>query len=574
MQIYSIKSILKIFLDIDKNCFFSFSIPFLLSLFFVLSFFVFKKSLKGHEKKTEESWLDFLIFLSFKIVFSAFIMSLGIVLCKLIPLNFQHSNNYYISCFICFICVEAAYIFFNPEHKSILKKIKISSENAKKALAILTRLILFSFFIINLEFICEANEFYRSFISLFCSSILVFYYSNRIIFYKKNIRNFFKNFLSENYSTFAEKNFSLFLHRGCDIFVAVMIIFFYNKIITSSLFFYNLFFNIIELLVIFAIYYFFSLEIVEFLVQKIKSSENGSRYAKLKVQCLIDISDTCSLLFIIGFSIFIIKYYNLNLYKTIVTAQIFDVFIIFIFAVFVYRISEAFFANVLEVNRASDLKSQKIYTFLPIINIMTKAIIFVISLLTILLTLNINIGPIVGVFSALLVTLSLASQDIVKSFLQGLVLLSENRLYVGHYISVNGISGTILQLSIRSMYIKDDKGCVHSIPYSSVSTISNYSLENTIQKSLLCIDDGDINLFIQFINDIVAEMRLDSKYKNMILSDPIIYGLKPFDLEGLKITWGIVTTPDPKNTVSLEFYKRLAIKLHEENIPIPRAKLV
>lgn len=550
-------------LVINNELFLTLGVVSFLLIFFFLGFRFFKESLS--KSKISKFSLDFFVSLIFKIAFSSLIMFAGIALSEfLIPINSSaFIKNYYISIFLCFLFLQLTYALLN----NILNQKLDLQKNA--VFCIFSRITAFSIFFINLVFISHINHFEEKFISALASFCVFLYFSRKIILYKKKLRTFFSYPITSD-STFSEKNLSLFSRNGFDLFIISMALILFKKFMSSSLLFYGFFFNIIELFVIFAFYYFISQKIVHSVNQKINLLKN-SKYAKAKTECLIDISNACSLFFILGFTLIIIRYYNLKLYEYIITLQFFDIFIVLLFTILIYKLTQVFFVSIFDANRQSNLKSQKIHTFLPIIYMMTKITIIIISTLTILLMLKINIGPIIGVFSALLVTLSLASQDIVKSFLQGLVLLSENKLYVGHYISVNGISGRLLQLSIRSMYIKDSKGCVHSIPYSSVSTISNYSLENTIQKSILCIDDAKLELFLKFIDEIISKMRLESKYKNVILSDPIIYGVKPFDLEGLKISWGVVTTPDPLNSVILEFYKRLTLKMQSENIPIPKS---
>lgn len=543
---------------INKELFLTLGVISLLLLFFFFAFRFFKESLL--KSNINKSSLDFSVSLIFKIAFSSLIMFMGIALSEfLIPINSSELvKNYYISIFLCFLFLQLAYALLN---NVLNQRFDLQKDMVFRVLSrINVVLILF----INLVFLSHMTHFEEKFISPLASFCIFLYFSRKIILYKRNLQKFFA--LQANVSAFYSKNLTLFARKGFDLFIISMALILFKKFMSSSLLFYDFFFNVIELFFMFAFYYFISQKITSLADQKINVFEN-SKHAQAKKECIVDIANASTMFFILSFALAIVRYYNATLYEYIITLQFFDIFIILLFTILIYRLTQAFFASIFEANNAPSLKTQKIHTFLPIIHMMTKIVIIVISALTILLTLKVNIGPIVGVFSALLVTLSLASQDIVKSFLQGLVLLSENRLYVGHYISVNGISGRILQLSIRSMYIKDGQGCVHSIPYSSVSIISNYSLENTVQKSVFCIGNEELHIFLKLITEIIANMRQEPKYKGMILSDPIIYGVKPFDLEGLKISWGIVTTPDPLNSVVPEFYKRLALKLQQSGEP-------
>ena len=52
----------------------------------------------------------------------------------------------------------------------------------------------------------------------------------------------------------------------------------------------------------------------------------------------------------------------------------------------------------------------------------------------------------------------------------------------GEYIDVGGNTGTVEQISVRSMQLRHHNGPIHTIPYSQINTLTNFSRDWVIMK--------------------------------------------------------------------------------------------
>ena len=57
-------------------------------------------------------------------------------------------------------------------------------------------------------------------------------------------------------------------------------------------------------------------------------------------------------------------------------------------------------------------------------------------------------------------------QDVIT----GLFLLLENAMQIGDWVTVSGLSGTVENLSVRTIRLRAGDGSVHVIPFSSVTS--------------------------------------------------------------------------------------------------------
>src|SRR5215469_5676029 len=67
----------------------------------------------------------------------------------------------------------------------------------------------------------------------------------------------------------------------------------------------------------------------------------------------------------------------------------------------------------------------------------------------------------------------MGSQKLVQDVITGLFLLLENAMQVGDFVTVSGLSGSVENLSIRTIRLRAGDGSVHIIPFSSVTSVTN-----------------------------------------------------------------------------------------------------
>jgi small conductance mechanosensitive channel len=247
--------------------------------------------------------------------------------------------------------------------------------------------------------------------------------------------------------------------------------------------------------------------------------------------------------------------------------------IIFITAI-IYRGFNEFADAMLEKMRDQPDYEIKLKTVLPTLSAVFYTLLFVTSTLLILSNLKINVAPILAAFTVFSAAIGLALQDIIKSFLHGITFLIEKNLYIGAYVKIDQKSGVIEKLSTRVLYLRDDTGPVHVIPYSAIATITNFSKNYLYYYGELTFNtEDDIQKISNLLIGIVEDMRKEDNYKDVILNGAEIHGLKPFDLTGPKIFWRVKTVANTHgNAVKYEIFRRLYSEYKKYGIRVPVIK--
>lgn len=98
---------------------------------------------------------------------------------------------------------------------------------------------------------------------------------------------------------------------------------------------------------------------------------------------------------------------------------------------------------------------------------------WVILIILVLDKLGVNIGPLLASAGVVGLAISFGSQEIVKDFIAGFFFLLENQFNSGDIIEVKGKKGKVVDMSFRTVVIRDlDTGTEHIVRNSLIDVVS------------------------------------------------------------------------------------------------------
>ena len=115
-----------------------------------------------------------------------------------------------------------------------------------------------------------------------------------------------------------------------------------------------------------------------------------------------------------------------------------------------------------------------------LLNNIFKYVIWFIIVISILSELNVEIAPIIAAAGVLGLAVGFGAQEIVKDFISGFFIIFEGSFNVGEIIEVDGFKGTVLTLGLRTTTIENWKGEVRIINNGDISSVINFSRNNSI----------------------------------------------------------------------------------------------
>ena len=219
--------------------------------------------------------------------------------------------------------------------------------------------------------------------------------------------------------------------------------------------------------------------------------------------------------------------------------------------------------------QAQYVKSARLRTLLPILRTVLLATLIAIFGLTTLSEIGVNIAPLLAGAGILGVAIGFGSQKLVQDFITGIFLLVENAMQVGDWVTVAGLSGSVENLSIRTMRLRAGDGSVHIIPFSSVSTVTNVNrgIGNAAVSVAVPIEE-DTDRVSEVLSDIARQMRGEARLAEMMRSDFQLWGVDKVDGGIVTIVGQIVCTDAGRWAVQREFNRRLTIRFKELGLRI------
>ena len=215
-------------------------------------------------------------------------------------------------------------------------------------------------------------------------------------------------------------------------------------------------------------------------------------------------------------------------------------------------------------------QSARTRTLLPL---MRKALLMVLSIIVVLIVLSeigVHIGPLLAGAGILGLAVGFGAQKLVQDIITGVFILMEDAVAVGDVVKVAGIGGLVEDISIRSIRLRDLSGNVHTIPFSSVDTVTNMTkLYSYYLIDIAVAYREDTDQVADVCRAIVDGLRADPEFGPDILEPLEVLGVDQFADSAVIIKARIKTRPIKQWTVGREFNRRMKKRFDELGIEIP-----
>ena len=156
------------------------------------------------------------------------------------------------------------------------------------------------------------------------------------------------------------------------------------------------------------------------------------------------------------------------------------------------------------------------------------------------------------------VAIAFGSQALVKDFLTGVFIITENQYRVGDYVKINDADGRVEHISTRSTVIRDDNGNVHYLPNGSIVHVINKTMGYSKVHFTLILDaETDLDAAISVINQVGDKLAESDKWKAKILSPPQFSAIGAISGKSIEVTIVGKTQPSDQWAVTAEMRKRL-----------------
>ncbi|WP_397449263.1 mechanosensitive ion channel domain-containing protein [Pseudomonas sp. NA-150] len=244
-----------------------------------------------------------------------------------------------------------------------------------------------------------------------------------------------------------------------------------------------------------------------------------------------------------------------------------------LFAWLVWIVSDTAVHHALTRSRKG-LANARAQTMMPLIRNVLFVTIFIIAVIVALANMGMNVTPLLAGAGVIGLAIGFGAQSLVADLITGLFIIIEDSLAIDDYVDVGGHLGTVEGLTIRTVRLRDIDGIVHTIPFSEIKSINNYSREFGYAIFRIAIPFSmNIDDAIKLIREVGQKMRADPLQRRNIWSPLEIQGVESFESGSAILRARFKTAPIKQWEVSRAFNLSLKRHLDEAGLDLATPRL-
>ncbi len=201
--------------------------------------------------------------------------------------------------------------------------------------------------------------------------------------------------------------------------------------------------------------------------------------------------------------------------------------------------------------------------------------IYLIAFMLILSELKINIAPILGAAGIVGVAIGFGAQSLVKDYVGGLFILIEDQIRQGDSIKIEGYEGTVEEITLRYVRLRDYDGFVHFIPNGQIRIVTNMGRDFSYATFDIALGyEVNLDKAIKLMQETSEKLRKSITYKAKVLSDIEISGVDRLNESNLIIKARIKTQAMENSNVKREYLRLMKLAFQKAKIKPPYSQIV
>jgi moderate conductance mechanosensitive channel len=208
---------------------------------------------------------------------------------------------------------------------------------------------------------------------------------------------------------------------------------------------------------------------------------------------------------------------------------------------------------------ANDLEWQRRATTLAgiLTNLVTVAVGFV-AVLMVLREMSIDIVPILTGAGIAGLAIGFGAQNLVRDVISGFFLILEDQVRIGDIARINGVAGSIEQINLRTIVLRDFEGAVQVFPNGTITSLANLSKQfayAVVDVKIAYAENMD--RVLGTLREVGANLERDTTWSPLLLAPLEILGVTSLDDGAATVKVRLKTLPLNQGKVANELRRRI-----------------
>jgi small conductance mechanosensitive channel len=184
----------------------------------------------------------------------------------------------------------------------------------------------------------------------------------------------------------------------------------------------------------------------------------------------------------------------------------------------------------------TDLEWQRRATTLGgILSSLVTAVVGFVAILMLLRELSIDVVPILTGAGIVGLAVGFGAQNLVRDVISGFFLILEDQVRIGDVARINGVQGSVEQINLRTIVLRDGEGAVQVFPNGTITALANLSKQFAYAVVDVKVAYAEnIDRVMGTLREVGAQMQRDEAWGSLVLA--------PLDVLGIEsLTDGVAT---------------------------------
>ncbi len=214
-------------------------------------------------------------------------------------------------------------------------------------------------------------------------------------------------------------------------------------------------------------------------------------------------------------------------------------------------------------------------TLLPMLRKFLGVVIVVMTTLIVLSALGINIGPLLAGAGVVGLAIGFGAQKLVRDILSGIFFLMDDAFRVGEYLDAGGVSGTVEQITLRTIKLRHHRGMLQIVPLGDLKSITNFMRGGIVVKFNLQLPyDTDIEKVRKIIKKVGKAMLLDENLGPDFIKPVKSQGVRSVGDSVMTFRVKFTARPGTHFVIRREAFRRITEALEKRGIHYAHRKVI
>lgn len=244
--------------------------------------------------------------------------------------------------------------------------------------------------------------------------------------------------------------------------------------------------------------------------------------------------------------------------------------IIVVSSILLYAIASQIVKRIFRV-KTKRINEKRQKTFVGLVNNCIRYFIIAVALMMILEVYGIDTKSLVASLGVLSLVAGLALQDILKDIIVGCSIILEDQFSVGDTITIDGFTGTVVDLGLKTTRIKSYTGDIKIICNRNITEVINHTV---VENNALIDVFVDYDTDLKAAREVLTELCESFSKENKLSANAECLGVEELADSGIKLRVVIPAPYSLKFSLARKFREMVKEEFAQHGIIIPYPQVV